>query len=250
MKAIKFGLVGAGFVCFLALLPSRASARIHFRISFGTPVVHRHSGFQSGCYPRDRWHSEYYRWLDRDRYMWLDKGRYRHPHVFRPRHFYRRRPLCLSGVSTWTENCCPIVVGPPVVVEVPKVITERQVVVKTPEYNYKLKYDENTAKLFEKLRRKKSELLKTLEIGNKEKRIEAIRELAGFSFDDKVGKALEDVLLSDPDPELRKKVANSLGKTTNRNVLAALEKAKTEDSNKEVRQEAYKAIIKIREYRL
>jgi len=142
------------------------------------------------------------------------------------------------------------VVGSPVVVEVPKAISGRQVVVKMPEYNYQPKYDENTAKLFEKLRRKKSELLKTLKIGNKEKRIEAIRELAGFSFDDTVRKALEDVLLSDPDPGLRKQVADSLGKTTNKNVLAALEKAKAEDSKKEVRQEAYKAIIKIRGYQL
>lgn len=115
-------------------------------------------------------------------------------------------------------------------------ITKRQVAVKTREY------DEETAELFEQLRRKKSELLKKLKEGNKEQRKEAIDKLAGFSFDDKVREALEDILLSDSDPELRKEVAKSLGKVKNKKVLSALEKAKAEDSNEEVRQEANKAV--------
>jgi len=133
-------------------------------------------------------------------------------------------------------------------VKTPKVITTSQAVPKTREYYWEKGYDENRAELFEKLLRKKSELLKTLKIGNKKKRIEAIRDLAGFSFDGNVKKALEDVLLSDPDPELRQQVAESLGKTANENVVAALQKAKVEDSNREVRQEAYKALIKIKGY--
>jgi len=92
--------------------------------------------------------------------------------------------------------------------------------------------------------------IKILKIGDKENRKEAIHDLAGFSFDDKVRESLEDVLLSDPDPRLRRQVAESLGKTTNKNVLPALEKAKADDPNREVRQEAYKAIIKIRGYQL
>jgi hypothetical protein len=140
--------------------------------------------------------------------------------------------------------------GPPAVVGVPKAITRREVVEKIPGYDRGTRYDEDRAELFEKLRRKKSELLKILRIGNKGNRKAAIRDLAGFSFDDKVRGALEDVLLSDPDPELRQQVAQSLGKVTNENVLPALEKAKAEDSNRDVRQEAYRAIIKIRGYQL
>jgi HEAT repeat protein len=131
-------------------------------------------------------------------------------------------------------------------VKTPKVITESRVVVEEPECQVKFQDDKDTAKLFEKLRRRKSELLKKLRIGDKARRKETIRELAGFSFDDKVREALEVILLSDPDPELRRQVAKSFGKTSNKKVLPALEIASTDDPNKEVRQEAYKAIMKIR----
>ena len=219
----------AGLICFLVLLPNTASARVHFHISLGTRAVHDCSGFHIGRHPHCIWHRGYYRWLDSDRY--------RGPCVFRRRSCCcRRRPLCSSGVSIWIRDWYPIVVDRPIAVEVPKVITKRQVAVKTREY------DEETAELFEQLRRKKSELLKKLKEGNKEHRKEAIDKLAGFSFDDKVREALEDILLSDSDPELRKEVAKSLGKVKNKKVLSALEKAKAEDSNEEVRQEANKAV--------
>jgi len=248
MRAKKFGLMGAGLICFLAFLPNTASARIYFRISFGSPVFHHYRGFYRGRYPHYVWHGDYYRWLDRDRYIWLDRHRYGAPYVFGRRHSYWRRPPYASGFSIWIGDCYPVVLDPPVIVTAPKVITKSQAVPKTQEYYCEKGYDENRAELFEKLRRKKSELLKTLKIGNKEKRIGAIRDLAGFSFDGNVRKALEDVLLSDPDPELRRQVAESLGKTANKNVVAALQKAKVEDSNRDVRQEAYKALIKIKGY--
>lgn len=108
--------------------------------------------------------------------------------------------------------------------------------------------DAQTAEQQERLRQKKSELLKVLRIGDKERRIQAIRELAGYSSDDGVRKALENILLSDPDPELRKEVATSFGRTENRKVVAALEEAKAADSSKEVRQAAYRAIILIKGY--
>lgn len=108
--------------------------------------------------------------------------------------------------------------------------------------------DADTAEELERLRRKKSELLKVLKIGDKERRVQAIRDLAGFSSDDGVRKALESVLLSDPDPELRRQVATSFGRTENRKVVAALEEAKSTDSDKEVRQAAYRAIILIKGY--
>ena len=242
MKAKEFGLMAVGLMCFLALLPNPASARIHFRISFGTPVGHHYPGFYHDCYPYYGWHSGYYRWLDADRY--------RGPCVSGPVHFYSRRPWSRSGLSIRIGGWLPIAPDPPAVVEVPKVIAKRQEVVKLTGYNLETGHDEDRAELFEKLRRKKSELLKVLRIGNKANRKAAICDLAGFSFDEKVRGALEDVLLSDPDPELRRQVAQSLGKVTNENVLPALEKAKTEDSDRDVRQEAYRAIIKIRGYQL
>jgi hypothetical protein len=144
----------------------------------------------------------------------------------------------------------PIIVRPPVVVKAPKVITKRRVIVEEPECYGDVECDEDTARLFEEIRRKKSELLKKLKIGDKHKCKEAIRELAGFSFDDKVRLALEDVLLTDPDVELRIEVARAFGKTTNKKVLAALQKAEVYDPSMEVRQEAHKAILKIKGYRL
>ena len=82
---------------------------------------------------------------------------------------------------------------------------------------------------------------------NKELRKETIKELAGFSFDDNVRAALENVLLSDPDPELRKEAARAFGVVKNANARAALEKARVEDSSEDVRKEADQTIRKIEE---
>jgi hypothetical protein len=112
-----------------------------------------------------------------------------------------------------------------------------------------VEYDEDTAELFEQIRRRKSELLKKLKIGDKHKCQEAIRELAGFSFNDNVRFALEEVMLTDPDVELRIEVARAFGKITNKKVLPALQKAEVYDPSMEVRQEAHKAILKIKGYR-
>ena len=149
-------------------------------------------------------------------------------------------------MSIWVKDWHPGVVGTPIVT--PGVITKRGIVVKTREYDYRIEYDEKTAKLFEQLQREKSELLKKLKEPNKEQRKEAIGKLAGFSFDDKVRGALEDILLSDSDTELRKVAAKSLGKVKNKKAIPALEKARVEDSDKEVREEADKAIKKIKGY--
>jgi hypothetical protein len=231
MKAKQLILVGTGLVFFLTLLPNTASARVNFHIGFGTGIGHsyRHSHFGL--------HGGYHRWPSR---------RYK---VFGHRHFSHHKPRHSSGVNFWIGGLFPIVIRPPIIVKTPKVITQRRVVVEELECQSKLD-DNNTTELFEKLRRRKSELLKKLRIGDKDKRKETIRELAGFSFDNKVREALEDVLLSDPDPELRKQVAKSFGKTSNKKVLPALKKAEADDPNREVREEAYKAIITIRGYKL
>ena len=108
--------------------------------------------------------------------------------------------------------------------------------------------DPQSVERAEKLEQKKSELLKVLRIGDKESRIGAIHDLAGLSCDDKVRKALEKVLLSDPDFELRKEVAVSFGRNGNMNVVAALEEAKATDSSRDVRQAAYRSLILIKGY--
>jgi hypothetical protein len=100
----------------------------------------------------------------------------------------------------------------------------------------------------EAMRKKKSEQLKILKTGDKENRIRAIHELAPFSFDNGIRRALEGVLLSDPDPEVRKEVAVSFGRTENRLVLAALTEAKEKDPVRDVRQAAYRAIVMIDGY--
>ena len=98
------------------------------------------------------------------------------------------------------------------------------------------------------LERKKSEQIKILKTGDKEKRIQAIQNLAPFSYDDGIRKTLEIVLLSDPDPDLRKAVAVAFGRTENRLVITALTQAKEKDPVRDVRQAAYKAIIMIDGY--
>ena len=109
----------------------------------------------------------------------------------------------------------------------------------------------NTAarvQLTEAMRKKTNEQLKILETGDKEKRLRAIRELAAFSYDLKVRRALESILLSDPDPECRKEVAISFGRAENRLAVAALTEAKDEDPERDVRQAAYRSIIMIKGY--
>ena len=232
MKAIKSILAAVGIIFFFTLLPNTTSARVNFHIGFGTGLGYHHSGFHIGCRPHIGLHGGYYRWLGRGY-----------------RGFHRHKPWHRPGVSVWIDGLFPIIVRPPVVAKAPKVITEHRVVVEEPECQIKLRDNKDTAELFEKLRLRKSELLKKLRIGDKTKCKEAIRELAGFSFDNKVREALEGILLSDPDPELRREVARAFGKTTNKKVLAALQKAKVSDPDMEVHHEAHKAILKIKSYK-
>lgn len=139
-------------------------------------------------------------------------------------------------------------VAPPVVVEAPPVVTRRYIIVEPKRYEYKPAYDPANAKLFAKVRNKKSELLKVLKIGDKAARVGAIAQLVGYSFDDSVRKALEEVILKDPDPELRRQVAESLGKVKNRNFVPTLEKVRVEDADTQVREQADKAIKNIKAY--
>ncbi len=215
MKGTKASLAGAGLILLLVLLPGTTSARVSFGISIGTPFVYHYPGFHHGWYPH-YYSYPYYGW---------------YPH---------HRWHSSADLGIWIGGYYPVVVDPPVVVH-------REVVTKT-ERDCRTPPDPATAEQLERLRLKKSELLKVLRIGDKERRMQAIRDLGEFTSDDAVRGALEKVLLSDADPELRKQVATSFGKTDNRKVVAALEEAKATDSDKGVRQAAYRSIILIEGY--
>jgi hypothetical protein len=169
----------------------------------------------------------------------------RRPRCFEPawgRRDYRpRRQTIILGGGCWYDrrpNYC--VVTSPIVVERPPVVIERQTVIVQPQ-----QFDESTLQLNMDLQYKKSELLKQLQTDDKELRRQAIRELAGFSFDDNVRAALENILLSDTDPELRVEAANAFGAVKNANAQPALEKARVEDPSADVRRAADEAIRNI-----
>jgi hypothetical protein len=224
MKTLKYGLVQiVAVMCFLILLSNTASARTSLYIGAGFG----HSDFQRGYQPDYRWgphrYSHHYRYFEPVHYGW--RGRHYRPHV--------RTIIVGSGYWYCGEPDYYVVTPPPQVIE-------KQVVLVQPKDE-----DKDTQALFEALRYRKSELLKKLQTPDKEQRKEAISELAGFSFDDQVRQALENILLSDPDPELRIQVARVFGEVNNTKALPALEKARVEDPDEDVRKEADNAIKKI-----
>ena len=139
-------------------------------------------------------------------------------------------------------NPYPPVVVPPVVVAPPLVAAPPITVV--PQYIYKPPppaYND-----FDKVRLHKQQLMDQLKRIDKTEKLQAIDQLAGFSFDDQVRAALENILLSDPDAALRKAVAVSFGKVKNQKTLPVLEKVRLADSDKEVREAADSAISRIK----
>jgi len=223
MKALKFTLAKTIVAVSLLLigLSDTVLARTSIYVGFGIG----NSGFHRSCHPR------------RHRV-------YRHQRCFRQsrRHFRpHRQTIILSGGYWYDGGPDYYVVAQPTVIRKTPVVIEKQTVVVQPQ-----EFDESTLELNKKLQSKKNELLRMLETGNKEQRKEAIKELAGFSFDDKVRQALEDVLLSDPDAQLRIEAARSFGKVKNTKALAALEKARVEDSSEDVRKEADQSIKKLK----
>jgi hypothetical protein len=215
MKALKFTLVKTIVALTLLIgLSNEALARTSVHVGFG--AGHRNRGFN-----RIRHHNRSFR---------------------RPRRYFRphRQTIILSGVYCYNRRPDYYVVTTPTIIRKTPVIIEKQTVVVQPQ-----EFDEGTLELNKKLQSEKNELLEQLETGNKEQRMEAIRELAGFSFDDKVRYALENVLLLDPDAQLRKEAARTFGKVNNTKALAALEKARVEDPSEDVRREADESIKKL-----
>jgi hypothetical protein len=124
------------------------------------------------------------------------------------------------------------------------IIRERPVPVQ--DYTNAASINEQTLKLFASIRNKKAELLRQLQIGDRTQKIKAIGELAGLSYDDKVKEKLTNILLNDPDPDLRKEAASAFGKAKNATVLSILEQVRVKDSDIAVRKEADDAIKKIK----
>jgi HEAT repeat protein len=98
------------------------------------------------------------------------------------------------------------------------------------------------------MRKEQGELLRVLKIGDKENRIAVVGELTALYYDGKARDALEEALLTDPYPEVRKEAAASLGRTSDSRVTAALKTAKAKDPDRDVRQAAYRSLILIEGY--
>lgn len=233
MKFRTYGFLGIGFFFLLICFSPPTEARVSVGLSIGTSLGHRYPGYCYGYHPYHTWSGLYDPWFDGDYHVWMRAGRYRR---FHRRHYWPRRS---SHLGIWIGGYTPVVVDAPIIVHNNSVErSARQV-------------GENVAarvQLNKTMQRKKNEQLRALETEDKEKRIQAIRDLAGFSHDNKVRQALEDILLSDPDPEYRKEAALSLGRTENRLALTALTEAKENDTERKVRQAAYRSIIMIKGY--
>lgn len=224
MKATKSRLVQITVLCLLIGLSNTASARTRFHVSFGGGNKRFNRGIRSG-YKRNS-HRSF-----RHKHHSKSFGPSWHWRTYRP----RTKTIIITPRYRYYTEPYYYVVSPQ-----PRVI-EKRVVVVQPQQE-----DEDTQALFEALRYTKAELLTKLETAGKQQRIEAIDELAGFSFDAHVRQALENILLSDPDPELRKAAAKAFGKVENAEALPALEKARVEDVDEDVRREADNAIKKIK----
>ena len=183
MKTTRFALISIVTTVILAGFSSPALARTHVSVGIGFSFPLYHHDF----------HHHYY-------------GRHYRPYW---------GPVILGGGYWYDWGPSYYIDTPPVIVERTPIVIEKQPVVVQPKT-----VNENT---FKDLRRKKSELLKILQIGDKDNRIKAINELAGFSYDDKVRQAIEKVLLSDPDVELRLTAAQTLGKVKNPKALTCHE---------------------------
>jgi hypothetical protein len=136
----------------------------------------------------------------------------------------------------WWYYPAPVIVEPPVIIERPPVIVR--------EYRPPAPPQAPAPDLVaQRLQEKKSESLKKLKIGDPNSRIQAVKDLGQFENDTKVRTTLEQTLLSDRDPQVRKAVAELFGHLQDKSTLRVLKQANKDDSDRDVRQAAYKAII-------
>jgi hypothetical protein len=139
-------------------------------------------------------------------------------------------PLWLPPLVCAPPPACqpPVVYAPPPVVVAPAPM---------PQVNYNG---------LDKIRLKKQNLLNQLKSPNKPERLNAVIELAGFSFDERVKAELENILLSDPEPAMRIEAASSFARVKNHGALPTLEKVRVQDSDPGVRRAADDAIKQIK----
>jgi len=205
-------LVVTALVCLALLLPGTAAAGVRLGIGFGTTIGphHHHHHHVHGWYGYGGW------------YGW--------PHYY--------------GYDPWWHYPGPVIVSPPVVVERPAV-RERVIVRETRPAPLPEKVPDLIS---ERLQQKKSEQLKKLRIGDADSRRQAVAELEPFAGDSKVRTTLEQALLSDRDPQVRKAVAQLFGRLQDKKTLPVLRQAHKDDADRDVRQAAYRAIIMMEGY--
>ncbi|MFA5553597.1 MAG: HEAT repeat domain-containing protein [Phycisphaerae bacterium] len=200
-------IIAISIFCLAAGVINTASARSSVSIEVGV-----------GYYPN------YYR-------GWHHRGYYGYHRPWRRYYPYRSAIILDSGYcyDRRPQYCVPR-----------PVIIEKQTLVLNPQG-----MEKDSQELFRTLRNKKTELLAKLQRGNARQIRETINELGGFSFDDTVRAALEDVLLQHPDAEVRALTAEVFGNVRNINALPALQKARLEDPKEQVRKAADNAIEKM-----
>ena len=137
---------------------------------------------------------------------------------------------------------------PEVVVERPVIVESSPVVIPQPAAPVQIYRAPavQTSDKFADVRMKKAELLKQLASTDKAEKMKAISDLGGLSYDDEVMAKLTEILLKDPDADLRKEVINAFAAVKNQKVIFTLEGVRISDDNKEVRQAADDAIRQIK----
>lgn len=211
MATVKSRLFLAAVVCAVILMGSVSYAHVRVGIGFGTHI--------GGGWPGYGWNGGWY-WSDGPAGCWPW-----HSHYYDP---------------VWVYDYHPIVVGPPVVVERHVVVNEH--VAPRPAGEPK------STVLSEAQKRKRSESLERLRIGDDGSRISATQELTGYAGDGKVRQALERALLSDRDPGVRAGAATALAKQSGKKAVPVLKQARAQDADRQVQQAAYKALIMIEGY--
>jgi len=135
-------------------------------------------------------------------------------------------------------NYTNVVVEGPVIVEKPPVVITQPA---APVQIYRAPAVQTSDK-FADVRMKKAELLKQLASTDKAEKMKAISGLGGLSYDDEVMAKLTEILLKDPDADLRKEVIKAFAAVKNQKVIFTLEGVRVSDDNKEVRQAANECI--------
>lgn len=238
MKNVRNKLVLMGLICVVVLQVSAAEGKISLGISIG-------SGRSYGYHrPYGSYYSHRYCSPFGSRYIWHDYGR--HYGYGWPSYGYYHRPRYSSGVSIYVDDVQSVIDsirGKDSQRKAKKVKNPN-----APNESYWTTSGKSNEELFAEIRLKKEDLLEMIKSTEKELRAKAVEGLVGFCFDKEVRAAMEDVLLSDPEVDLRRQAAKALGRVSNKEVISALQAAKAGDPDHGVRQEAYKSIILVKGY--